>query len=97
MPDYYDMGNLLDKGYEVANKAQLLRGQPSLDEVSFVMGFMACFGIVTRRVDIGISPEAPTDLVLDSIHQDLVDFGRRVVMNQELQNAVRDTINGFKH
>jgi hypothetical protein len=31
------------------------------------------------------------------LHQDIVDFGRRVAANQEIQDGVREAINGFKH
>ena len=97
MPDRYDMANLLDKAFDVADKTQLLRGEPSLDEVAFVMGFIACFGIITGGIDIGLDRNAPLDRILDALHEDIVAFGRRVAANQELQNAVRDAVNGFKH
>jgi hypothetical protein len=77
-------------------KTQLKMGAPVPDEVSFVMGFIACFGIITGRVDIGLDQHAPLDRILDNIHEDIVAFGRRVAGNQEVQNGVRDAINGFK-
>ena len=97
MPDAYDLRNNLEKAFEVAARTQMKMGQPTPDEVSFVMGFLACFGIITRNVDIGIPDDMPTDAVLDNLHQDIVDFGRRVAANQAIQDGVRGTINGFKH
>ena len=97
MPDRYDNANLIEKAYEVAARTQRKIGEPSPDEVSFVMGFIACFGILTGRVDIGIDEDAPLDQIFDAIHEDILAFGRRVAGNQQMQNAVRDQINGFKH
>lgn len=97
MPDRYDNANLIDKAWEVAAKTQKAIGEPAPDEVSFVMGFIACFGILTGRVDIGLDQDAPLDQIFDAIHEDIVNFGRRIASNQAMQNAVRDQINGFKH
>lgn len=94
MPDRYDLANILDKGFEIANKVQLESGQQPLDEVSFVMGFINCFGILVGRVDIGLPQGAPLDQVFDAIHEDIVKFGRRVAENQEKQNRMRDKFNG---
>jgi hypothetical protein len=97
MPDNYDLRNNIDKCFEVAVKTQRKIGQPPPDEVSFVMGFIACFGIITGRIDIGIDHEAPIGDRLDNIHRDIMDFGRRVAANQAIQDGVRETINGFRH
>ena len=97
MPDQYDLRNNIDKAFEIAERAQMRLGEHPLDEVSFVMGFIACFGIITRNVDIGIPDDVSTDVVLDNLHRDIVDFGRRVAANQAIQDGVRETINGFKH
>jgi hypothetical protein len=97
MPDQYDLRNNIDKCFEVAVKTQRAIGEPPPDEVSFVYGFVACFGIIIGRVDIGIDQNAPLTDVLDNIHRDIVDFGRRVASNQAIQNGVREAINGFKH
>ena len=97
MPDQYDLRNNIDKAFEIAQRAQARVGLPAPDEVSFVMGFLACFGIITRNVDIGIPDDVPTDVLLDNLHRDIIDFGRRVVANQAIQDGVRETINGFKH
>jgi len=93
MPDLYDMGNLLEKGYQVANKAQMMDGLPSLDEKAYVMGFMACFGIITRVVDIGLAADASYNDIFDNIHRCLVDYGRKVVASQPIQDEVRRKMN----
>ena len=97
MPDTYDLRNNLEKAFEIAARTQMKMGEPPPDEVSFVMGFLACFGIITRNVDIGLPGDVPTDVVLDNLHRDIVDFGRRVAANQAIQVGVREAINGFKH
>ena len=43
--------NLIDQGFEVFERVQRKHGQTS-DEVSFVGGWMTCFGILTGRVDV---------------------------------------------
>ena len=97
MPDAYDLRNNLEKAYEVAVRTQMKMGQPSPDEVSFVMGFLACFGIITGNIDIGLPEGAPMGVILDNLEQDIADFGRRVAANQAIQDGVREAINGFKH
>lgn len=97
MPDRYDNANLIDKAFEVAVRTQRKMGSPTPDEVSFVMGFIACFGIVTSKIDIGLQPDARLDTILDNIHLDIVSFGRRVAENQAKQNEERERLNGFRH
>ena len=97
MPDLYDNANVLDKAFEVAVRTQAKVGQQPPDEVSFVMGFIALFGILTGRINIGLDLDAPLDEIFDNIHEDIVAFGRRVATNQQLQNAVREQINGFEY
>jgi hypothetical protein len=97
MPDNYDLRNNIDKCFEVAVTTQLKIGESPPDEVSFVLGFVACFGILTGRIDIGIDQNAPLGEVFDNIHRDIIDFGRRVAGNQAIQDGVREAINGFKH
>lgn len=65
MPDRYDNANILDKAFEVAVRTQRKAGQEAPDEVSFVMGFIALFGILTGRVDIGLDLDAPLDEIFD--------------------------------
>ena len=97
MPDLYDMRNNIDKAFEIAVDTQKKLGEPAPDEVSFVMGFITCFGIVTGRIDIGYDSDAPLSRVLENIHRDIMDFGRRIADNQAIQNGLRDKINGFKN
>ena len=70
--------------------------QPPLDEVSYVMGFVCCFGILTHRVDIGLPADAPLDRIFDNIHRDVDAVMKRIVKNQQLQDMARDQINGFR-
>lgn len=77
--------NILDKAFEVFSGVQKKIGEPSPDEVSFVGGFTACFGIIIGKVDIGLDQNAPLDQILDIIHRNLHDFGRRVIENQAKQ------------
>lgn len=93
MPDRYDYRNLLGKAYDVAAEVQDQNGEDAPDEVSFVMGFMACFGIITNRVDVGLEG-APMDKVLDAIHRDLVDFGRGIADSQPELHRMRMKFNG---
>jgi len=88
MPDLYDNGNVIDKAYDVFSKVQKTAGQPAVDEVSFVGGFIACFGILTGRVDIGLDQHAPLDQIMDNIHEDIAAFGQRVQDNQEKQDRL---------
>ena len=97
MPDVYDLRNNIDKAFEVAAITQRKLGMPYPDEVSFVMGFLACFGIITGNVDIGLPDGTPMGVILDNLEQDIADFGRRVAANQVIQDGVREAINGFKH
>jgi hypothetical protein len=97
MPDVYDLRNNIDKAFEVAALTQRKLGLPYPDEVSFVMGFLACFGIITGTVDIGLPEGTPMGAILDNLEQDIADFGRRVAANQAIQDGVRESINDFKH
>jgi hypothetical protein len=94
MPDRYDLRNILEKGFEVANKVQFENGQDPLDEVSFVMGFLECFGILTGGVDIGIAPGTSMGRIFDAIHEDIVAYGRRVAEFQAKQDIIRSKFNG---
>lgn len=50
--------NLIERSWAVYEAHMRARGE-STDEVSFVGGFMTCFGMLTGRVDIGM-PESFT-------------------------------------
>lgn len=96
MPDLYDYANLLEKGYEVTAKVHMKEGLQPPDISSWVSGFIACFGIVTGKVNVGLEG-APMDKVFDAIHEEIVVFHQKVAGRLATENAVRDTINGFKH
>jgi hypothetical protein len=70
-------------------------GLPIPDEMSWVLGFMACFGIVTGKVDVGLTG-APLDDVFDAIHEDIVVYHQKEASRLQTENAVRETINGFR-
>lgn len=74
--------NLIDRAWDVFERVQKRNGSPSPDEVSFVGGFTACFGIITGRVDIGLDQDAPLTQHMDAIHRAIVDFAGRISENQ---------------
>lgn len=82
--------NLIDKAWDVFEKVQRQNGSPSPDEVSFVGGFTACFGIITGRVDVGLDENAPLNKHLDLIHRAIMDFASRVTENQAKQEGSLD-------
>ena len=85
-----DNSNIIDRSFEVFAKVQKAMGSPVPDEVSFVGGFMTCFGVIVGRVDIGLDQDEPLDKILDAIHKDIAAFGQRVAENQRKQ----DKLNG---
>lgn len=96
-----EQNNIIDRVYETFEKVQKAIGQPAPDEVAFVGGFIACFGILTGRVDIGLDQDAPLDKIMDAIHKDIHSFGVRLAQNQmkqeqqerfqeQMSKAVRD-------
>jgi hypothetical protein len=87
MPNLYDNTNLLDKSYDVYAKVQKRIGAPVPDEASFIGGFIACFGIITGKVDIGLDDNAPLSTILESIHKDIATFGQRIVEAQMKQDG----------
>lgn len=74
--------NLIDRAWDVFEKVQRKNGSPTPDEVSFVGGFTACFGIITGRVDVGLDEDAPLTQHLDLLHRAIADFASRVSENQ---------------
>lgn len=79
--------NLIDASLEVFQKHQRDRAkrgeisfeQSSVDDVCFVAGFMSCFGILTGKVNVGVSEHAPLTTILDRLHRDLDSYRRRVI------------------
>lgn len=80
--------NVIDQAFEIFLKKQREIGAPYPDEVSFVGGFIACFGILTGKVDVGLDKDAPLDQIFDLVHLNIHDFGRRVIANQRKQDAM---------
>lgn len=70
--------NLIERSWAVYEKHQRARGVPT-DEVSFVGGFMSCFGVLTGRVDIGLPADTPTVKLFEIIQRELEDMRSRVV------------------
>lgn len=62
--------NLIERSWEVFEKHQRDRGV-STDEVSFVGGFMSCFGMLTGRVDIGLAPDTPVLKLFERVQKEL--------------------------
>lgn len=71
-------GNLIEKCWEVYEKHQRARGVQT-DEVSFVGGFMSCYGVLTGRVDIGLPADTSMLKMLEIIQRELEDKRTRVI------------------
>lgn len=76
MPD-----NLIECSWSVFEKHQRERGV-STDEVSFVGGFMSCFGMLTGRVDIGLPADTPVLKLFERVQKEL-DAMRSKVINAQ--------------
>lgn len=76
--------NLIDQGFEIFERVQREMGQTS-DEVSFVGGFMTCFGILTGRIPL-LGGEAISVLErFDTIHRNIDDYRRKVLAAQGVE------------
>ncbi|HEV8293038.1 MAG TPA: hypothetical protein VGP94_13980 [Tepidisphaeraceae bacterium] len=78
--------NIIERSLDVFDADQRRAGL-STDEVSFVGGFMTCFGILTNRVDIGMPPNTSVLKVLERIHKELDDYRRKVIIAENLRNG----------
>lgn len=78
--------NIIERSLDVFDQNQRRAGL-SMDEVSFVGGFMTCFGIITNRVDIGLPPDTTVLAVLERIQKELEDYRRKVVIAENLRNG----------
>ncbi len=74
--------NLVDRGWEVFERVQRAMGQTS-DEASFVGGFATCFGILTGRVDVGLSKDATVMQGFEFVQKNLEDYRQRVLTAQD--------------
>lgn len=70
--------NLIERSWAVYEKHQRARGVQT-DEVSFVGGFMACYGVLTGRVNIGLGEDATVMRRFEIIQRELEDMRSRVV------------------
>lgn len=65
-----DEKDLIERSWAVFEAVQRRNGM-STDEVSFVGGFMACYGVLTGRVDIGLPPDTPVVKIFERIQKEL--------------------------
>jgi hypothetical protein len=73
--------NLIERSWGVFEKHQRDRGV-STDEVSFVGGFMSCFGVLTGRVDIGLPPDTPVLKLFERVQKELDAMRVKVIEGQ---------------
>lgn len=78
--------NIIERSLDVFDRHQRAAGL-STDEVSFVGGFMTCYGILTGRVDIGLPQDTPMLKVFERIHKELDDYRRKVIIAENLRNG----------
>lgn len=74
--------NLILRSLEVYAEHQRKRGVDT-DEVSFVAGFMSCFGVITGRVDVGLPEDTPVLKMFELIQRELDDYRTRVIGAQQ--------------
>lgn len=73
--------NLIDRAWDVFDKHQRERGQTS-DDVSFIGGFMSCFGVLTGRVDVGMPPDTSVMKMFELVQKNLDEYRGRVIRAQ---------------
>lgn len=73
--------NLIDRSLESFEAHQRKRGVQT-DDVSFVGGFMSCYGILTGRVDVGMPPGTTVLKMFELIQRELDDYRTRVIGTQ---------------
>lgn len=74
--------NLIDRSLEIYERHQCKRGVQT-DDVSFVAGFMSCFGILTGRVNVGMSEDTLVLKLFELIKRNLDDYRTRVIGAQD--------------
>lgn len=74
--------NLIDRSLETYERHQRKRGVQT-DDVSFVAGFMSCFGILTGRVNVGMPEDTPVLKLFELIQRNLDDYRIRVIGAQD--------------
>ena len=75
--------NLLERSFHVFEEVQRRQGNGSVDEVSFVGGFMTCFGILSGRVEIGLLPGSTVLELFEQIQRELDAMRCGVIIEQE--------------
>jgi hypothetical protein len=73
--------NLIERAWSVYEEHMRQRGVAT-DEVSFVGGFMSCFGMLTGRVDIGLPPDTPVLKLFERVQRELDDMRVKVIDGQ---------------
>jgi hypothetical protein len=74
--------NLIERSWSVYEAHMRKQGLGATDEVSFVGGFMACFGMLTGRVDIGMPPDTPVLKLFERIQKELDAMRVKVIEGQ---------------
>lgn len=78
--------NLIERAWEVFEAHHRKLGI-STDEVSFVGGFMSCFGVLTGRVDIGLAPDTPVIKLFERVQKELDAMRAKVIGAPEYRNG----------
>lgn len=78
--------NLIEKSWAVFEKFQRANGQ-TVDEPSFVGGFMSCYGIIVGTVDVGLTEEQMHEpgivlALLERMQRDIEDIRTKVISTQ---------------
>lgn len=73
--------NLVDRSLEVFEAHQRKRGVQT-DDVSFVGGFLSCYGILVGRVDVGLPEDTPILKIFELLQRNLDDYRARVIGGQ---------------
>lgn len=75
------MSNIIDRSLEAYAAHQRKRGVET-DEVSFVAGYMSCFGVLTGRIPVGLPEDTPVLKLFELIQKNLDDYRARVIGGQ---------------
>ena len=76
--------NLIERSWAVFERHHRERGI-STDEVSFVGGFMSCFGILTGRVDIGLPADTSILKLFERVQKELDQMRAKVIEAQAME------------
>lgn len=74
--------NIIERAWDVFEKHQRGRGV-SVDEVSFMGGFMSCFGVLTGRIPVGLPDDTPLLKLFELVQRNLDDARNKVIMAQD--------------